>query len=829
MNRLLTRRAGPLFGVVLVVTGMLGAVSPITPAVRALDPTPAPSGSAGPTVTPVASAVATPSPTAAPTPSATSSPDPTAAPQPSATASSPSITPSPSPTAPASQPAPTATPSIGPSPSPTTSPTSPPPPASAAPSSSPTVSAEPVGSADPGVSPEPSTSLDPDASPSPDPSASPSASPTTPPGPHVEHAWFETVNVQGNVVARGNVDRSLDGAQRFTVYHLRFQVVNDGDEEASLQPTLEVAGDDGAWTAIPEVDPVVGQPFYAAADDGKTFKARRSAIDAAQLRLNTSDDPLATAVPGESSAGHNPAGALTMPGHSYTEIEFAVRATADAAWLASYDFRLADGTTALAATGPAVVTMRSKPSLDLSPGQRRGTSTPDAAPLYRLSTTSTTAAGSTGTSTGGTLVGLRVTSLATDVTPLDYTSPHMTVGLTSDTCAACHASHTAQGPMLLQAASPMANLCFTCHDGTGADADVKSQFTSAPQNDPATDAYYQHPATELSSHTLASDNEFEGVLDRHAQCADCHQPHASDTTRPVETTDGWTASGAIAGASGVAVSNGPAGSTPTYALQQTSTFEYQLCFKCHSSFTQLPAQDPDHPSRWALDKAVELNPANVSYHPVEAAGKNQTAAMTLSLSGTSPSKLWSFTTASTIRCTSCHGNADLANPASPPAADASLDDHASPNRGLLIAPYRDRDLLAANELYSATDFSLCYVCHAEAPMVDDSGDPRNDTNFNWHGYHLNDIAYNGTGGGDIDVAGDGQGNATCAECHFRIHGDVLAVGGQTPAKGLVNFAPDVQPYNGTLSFVPATSTALGSCTLTCHGKPHDGYVYAAAP
>jgi predicted CXXCH cytochrome family protein len=798
MNRPFTRRAGPLFGVVLVVTGMLGAVSPVIPAARALDPSPAPSESAEP------SPEVTPAPTAAPT-----------------------VTPAPPTTSPEPTPSPSPSPAGSPAPSPAPSPV-------ISPSPGPSESADPGSSADPGISPEPSASDDPGASPSAEPSAAPSASASPlPAGPHVEHAWVETLNTHGTVVARGNLDQALDDAQRFTVYEVRFQLVNDADTDATVKPELQVAGADGSWTPVPEVDPVVGAPFYAAADDGKVFQARKAPIDATALRLATSDDANAVAVPGESSAGRNPAAAIDLPAHSFTEVQFAVRATIDAAWRASYQFRLIDGADALPDAGPAVITMESKPVVELSPGQRHGKKTPDALPLYPLAAGgrgTASASATTTTSTGGALVGLRVATgtAATTMSPLAFTSPHMTTSITSDTCAACHTTHAAQGPLLL-GESPMASLCFKCHDGSGASSNIQAQFTSAPANLTATSSYYQHPATEASSHTSSGDDEFEGVLNRHAQCADCHQPHASSASRPIETTDGWTAPGAISGAPGVAVANGAAGIAPTYTLQKTSAFEYQLCFKCHSSFTELPAQDPDHPSGWALDKAVELNPANVSYHPIEAEGRNQTSAMALSLSGTSPAKLWSFDTTSTIRCTSCHGNPALANPASPPAADAALDDHASPNRGLLIAPYRDRDLLAANETYAATDFSLCYVCHAEAPMVDDSGDPRYDTNFNWHGFHLNDIGYNGTGNRDIDVAGDGQGNATCSECHFRIHSDVLAVGGQTPAPGLVNFAPDVQPYNGTLSFVPATSTTLGTCTLTCHGKPHNSYVYAAAP
>ena len=200
---------------------------------------------------------------------------------------------------------------------------------------------------------------------------------------------------------------------------------------------------------------------------------------------------------------------------------------------------------------------------------------------------------------------------------------------------------------------------------TGPATNVQEDWSNppVPANDPATSAWYSHPATTPSNHQSALENEFGGVLNRHTACADCHQPHLADGTRPVNSVGGWSASGAIAGASGVAVVNGAAGTAPTYSLETTSAFEYELCFKCHSGFTQLPAQDPSHPSRWALDKGIELNPANVSYHPVEAAGKNQTSAMALSLAGTSPYKLWVFETDDTVRCQNCHGDEFRRRPA----------------------------------------------------------------------------------------------------------------------------------------------------------------------
>ena len=104
----------------------------------------------------------------------------------------------------------------------------------------------------------------------------------------------------------------------------------------------------------------------------------------------------------------------------------------------------------------------------------------------------------------------------------------------SDSCAGCHRAHTASNPLLLsvptdkQGNGSQSELCFTCHDGTGASSDVKTEFASAQQNDPSTGSYFRHDATAMpSAHTTAVDNEFGGVLNRHSECTDCHNPHAA--------------------------------------------------------------------------------------------------------------------------------------------------------------------------------------------------------------------------------------------------------------------------------------------------------------
>ncbi|MEI7744675.1 MAG: cytochrome c3 family protein [Chloroflexota bacterium] len=732
----LSKRSGPLFGLCLVVVGLLAAISPVIPAASAVDPTPDPAGAA-PSIDPAAASV---------DPAATPTPDPTAAPDP---------TPTP----------------------------------------------------DPAASPAPTANPDPTASPVP-----------AGPGLRVTHYWIDTENDLGTRVTLGSMDTPLGGMDRFVVYRVRFQVVNDGDTSLALAPSLEfgAGADPASWAPVATVDPVDGMPFYAASDDGRGFRVRTAVIASSSLRLSTSDDPAAAPAAGVASAGVNPAPTITLAAHSFTEVQFSVRATVSADWTAAYAFRLRQP-----AGGPlvAAVRMRTEPVFTLPPGATTGVQVPATLPAYPLK------------STGG--INARLASTVTSgpsVYPLggvSSTSPHDNLGmtLTSDACAACHIPHAAQGPYL-RATSTMSGLCFLCHDGTGSTYDVKSQWTSLslPANDASTRSYYSHPATDpASTHVSAQNAEFAGVLNRHAQCADCHQPHVATDAVPAGTSSGWTASGAIAGASGVAVTNGAAGASPAYTLTSTSAKEYELCFKCHSGYTTLLAQDPSHPSRWSLDKAVELNPANVSYHPVEAAGKNQENWMQNSLQGAAVGKLWAFSTTSVIRCENCHGSSS----ATSPAVDGRIDNHASANRGILLRNYRDRTLKATGASYSTTDFALCYLCHAELPMKDTSGGfttPQM-SNFEFHGLHVSGISGNGSGGTDIDVAGAGQGNAVCAECHFRIHGDALAVNGQTPAPGLVNFAPNVRPFGGQIRFVQATATTFGTCTLTCHGKQHDALEY----
>ena len=417
--------------------------------------------------------------------------------------------------------------------------------------------------------------------------------------------------------------------------------------------------------------------------------------------------------------------------------------------------------------------------------------------------------------------------------------------INSAQCGTCHRVHTAKAPNLQAKRSPsslgsQSTLCLSCHDGTGSNKNVAAQYALVrPINTPATREYYSHDAVDANpvvAHTESKLNEFGGVSNRHSECSDCHNAHQATAVASADSTQtatGWDTTRRLAGVSGVSVVNSfTPGAAPTYTFlsgvdtnvvpANLVTREYQLCFKCHSGFTTLTSNAGLKLSQYALDKAIEFNPNNPSFHPVEAPGKNTTTAMAASLAGTSPYKLWNFTVGQTVRCLNCHASSQTPGTAPLPRPGSALAPHTSVNRGILIRNYRDRLLKpfsGTDFAYSAGDFALCYVCHAEAPFVDGTSTA---TNFNLHAKHISLLApVFAVVGTDIDTPGDGRGKATCAECHYRLHSTTNKVGAQVvDGTRLVNFAPNVQPNGPVFSWTAKVGNKSGSCTLTCHGHAH---------
>jgi len=643
----------------------------------------------------------------------------------------------------------------------------------------------------------------------------------------IDHVTLARISDPGFEASYLGPDQPLSGAQPYDRFRVRFQLRNADSIPVELSPQLEFRGGDGGYSPVVD-DTLPGVPLYVVqewrrlASGLSELGPKEEGVGSDEVRVRDTDEPGQELGPGFHSMGVNPGPPITLRQMSYTEVEFTVRVALDATFSSTYQLRLTDRGTEFRGAVTASVEIGPEPPLQLSPGQRNGEPVPDASGDSKRLAGGRDAAGPRYPLRAQRTVGAQLLA----GTPVVGT--HGPFGVVADQCATCHRAHTGVNRSILKSAAPQSTLCFTCHDGSGANTNVSADYTNpaVPANVPATRSYYRHDALVTSTHTMDNLNEFGGVSNRHSECGDCHDSHRANATNSTQTTSGWTASGRLASVSGVSVTNGAAGSSPTYTFLDGETAaptrEYQLCFKCHSGFTTLPSNTGFTPSRYVLDKGVELNPANPSYHPVEAAGKNTTQKMTDSLNGTSPYKLWTFTTSSTIRCSNCHASATRFSLATPPAAGASLPSHTSQYRGILLQNYRDRVLKSSAEAYTAADFALCYLCHGEAPFTASGGTAM--TNFQRHSLHVARLAGKGSGGTDIDTAGAGQGNSLCAECHFRIHSTTYKVGTQAlTGTKLVNFAPNVIA-NGSITWT-STGIGQGSCTLTCHGKSHNNQGY----
>jgi predicted CXXCH cytochrome family protein len=257
-------------------------------------------------------------------------------------------------------------------------------------------------------------------------------------------------------------------------------------------------------------------------------------------------------------------------------------------------------------------------------------------------------------------------TLAWDALAPGKTLPsHMDDFKQPDGCFGCHRGRGVPGTPLLR--ENITKICFRCHGSQSkgkAKTDIESEFAKA----------YRHPIYETSKYHSLYENlpEEDETAPRHASCYDCHTVHLSDAEKPWRGARGYVAPG------GKFLRGTMKGGPPPGLRLREATYEYELCYLCHSDSANL-ADDKN--------MAVYFDPTNPSYHPVEMEGKNQSV----------PSLVRVLNITSRISCGNCHGNNERNGPRGPHGSDYS---------SLLVAEYRTQ-----NGISDPKAHELCYMCH----------------------------------------------------------------------------------------------------------------------
>jgi predicted CXXCH cytochrome family protein len=317
-------------------------------------------------------------------------------------------------------------------------------------------------------------------------------------------------------------------------------------------------------------------------------------------------------------------------------------------------------------------------------------------------------------------------------------TPRATVA--ANACENCHRTHAAEMPKRLLNYTRAEQNCLACHDGSVANKNLAQEFNKISIH-PITTSSDKHDPTEAAV-----------PVSRHVSCDDCHNSHA---TRH-QTATAPNASGALAGVRGVSA---------TGTEVRTVQYEYQLCVRCPGD-----SSGPARVQRQFVETNTrkEFSPGNISFHPVEAVGKNTST----------PSLIVPWSISSRMYCGDCHNNNQS------PATGGT-----GPNgpHGSVYTPLLERQLLLTDRTaYNANNFALCYKCHKESVVNSEQA-----TSWKYHKKHIVEF------------------RAACTTCHDS-HG--------ATQPHLINFnvaSGYVQPYNGVIKYT-STGVNHGTCTLRCH-------------
>ncbi len=328
-----------------------------------------------------------------------------------------------------------------------------------------------------------------------------------------------------------------------------------------------------------------------------------------------------------------------------------------------------------------------------------------------------------------------------------------TVG--ENACINCHRPHSAGHPQRLLAQSAEPVVCTVCHNGAVATQNIEAEFLKP----------FRHPVDQTQ--WVHDPKEEPALMPRHVACMDCHNPHAVTSTPATPPL----VSGRLRSVRGVTISGGRV---------DEASFQYEVCLKCHG------VNEPTTPGILRLDNVrnirLKINPANPSFHPVAAQGKNTT------IVGLEPG----YTASSQIYCIDCHNNDEWTPTGTRPRGP----------HGSLYEPILERAFQAGDpSTESFATYALCYKCHNRTTLLFGSG------RFP-HKLHVV------------------EQNASCAVCH-DVHGsrqNIRLINFMLRAKaGNTVVAPS---SSGRLEFIPnLAQPGRGSCFLRCHGEDHNPHSY----
>ncbi len=300
-------------------------------------------------------------------------------------------------------------------------------------------------------------------------------------------------------------------------------------------------------------------------------------------------------------------------------------------------------------------------------------------------------------------------------------------------CLSCHKKYTEREPW---ATAGEERFCYLCHGGeerrkkskdTGrlgykvSLIDISAEFAKLSH----------HPVEVKGVHNYREIlPELNSKIPRHSECQDCHEPHRS--YKKINSEQGKK--------------------KPT--IDPDLKYEYELCYKCHSYSANLPAG--------RTNKAIEFQPTNPSYHPVESEGRNLDVPSLLA-----PLKVEK----SIINCTDCHNNDKPQGPSGP---------HGSIYEPILIKNYTIQEGFPENEF----TYALCYQCHSRKSILDNES-------FPYHSLHIWDK------------------RISCYSCH-NSHGSTINA-------HLIEFRLDRSEADsfGRYEFIDR-GKFRGECYLKCH-------------